>query len=68
MDRTSSSCDASSKASAETAGLEKRTCPLVFMSASGCRASENLNISNENEFFPPYKADNFCDAEQVPIF
>ena len=36
------------------------------MSASGCRASENFDISSENYFFPIY-VDNFCDAGQVPI-
>ena len=30
------------------AGLENSTCPLVFTSASGCRASENFDISCEN--------------------
>ena len=29
-------------------GLEKSTSPLVFTSASGCRASENFDISSEN--------------------
>ena len=29
------------------AGLENSTCPLVFTSASGCRASENFDISSE---------------------
>ena len=28
-------------------GLENSTRPLVFTSASGCRASENFDISNE---------------------
>ena len=37
------------------------------MSASGCRASENFAVSNENQFFPIY-FDSFCDAGQVPIF
>ena len=31
-----------------TAGLKNSTRPLVFMSASGCRASENFDISSEN--------------------
>ena len=48
------------------AGLENSTRPLVFTSASGCRASENFDISSENYFFPIY-ANNFCDAGQVPI-
>ena len=30
------------------AGLENSTRPLVFTSASGCRASENFDISSEN--------------------
>ena len=29
-------------------GLENSTRPLVFTSASGCRASENFDISGEN--------------------
>ena len=29
-------------------GLENSTRPLVFTSASGCRASENFDISSEN--------------------
>ena len=29
-------------------GLENCTRPLVFTSASGCRASENFDISSEN--------------------
>ena len=45
---------------------QKSTCPLVFTSASGCRASENFDISSENQFFPIY-ANNICDAGQVPI-
>ena len=36
------------------------------MSSSGCRASENFDISSENYFFPIYVY-NFCDAGQVPI-
>ena len=48
-------------------GLENSTRPLVFTSASGCRASENFDISSENQFFPIY-ANSFCDAGQVPIF
>ena len=30
------------------AGLENSTCPLIFTSASGCRASEKFDISGEN--------------------
>ena len=48
-------------------GLENSTRPLVFTSASGCRASEYFDISSENEIFPMY-ANKFCDAGQVPIF
>ena len=33
-------------------GLENSTRPLVFTSASGCRASENFDISSEIYFFP----------------
>ena len=29
-------------------GLENSTCPLIFTSASGCRASENVDISSQN--------------------
>ena len=35
-------------------GLENSTRPLVFTSASGCKASENFDISSENYFFPIY--------------
>ena len=49
------------------AGLENSTRPLVFMSTSGCRASENFDIFSENYFFPIY-VNIFCDAGQVPIF
>ena len=48
-------------------GLENNTRSLVFTSASGCRASENSDISSENYFFPIY-ANIFGDAGQVPIF
>ena len=41
--------------------LENSTRPLIFTSTSGCRASENFDISNENQFFSLY------DAGQVPI-
>ena len=34
------------------AGLENSTRPRVFTSASGCRASENFDISSD--FFSPY--------------
>ena len=47
-------------------GLENNTHLLVFSSASGCRASENFDISGENHFFP-ICANNICDAGQVPI-
>ena len=47
-------------------GLENSTHPHVFTSASGCRASENFDISSENQFFPIY-GNNNCDAGQVPI-
>ena len=48
------------------AGLENSTRLLVFTSASGCRASENFDISSENYIFSLY-ANKFCDAGQVPI-
>ena len=48
------------------AGLENSTRPLVFTSASGCRASENFDISGGNHIFPIY-AIIFCYAGQVPI-
>ena len=35
-------------------GLENSTRLLVFTSASGCRASENFDISSENNLFFPY--------------
>ena len=47
-------------------GLENSTRPLVFTSASGCRASENFAISSENYFFP-HICHYFCDAGQVSI-
>ena len=47
-------------------GLENCTRPLVFTSASGCRASEYFDIPSENYFFPIY-ANNFSDAGHVPI-
>ena len=31
------------------AGLKNNTCPLLFTSASGCRASENFDISSESQ-------------------
>ena len=34
-----------------SSGLENSTRPLVFTSASGCRASGNFDISSENYFF-----------------
>ena len=48
-------------------GLENSTRPLLFTSTKGCRASENFEISSENQILPIY-ANNFCDAGQVPIF
>ena len=48
------------------AGLENSSRPLVFTSASGCRASENLIFLMKFNFFPIY-AIIFCDAGQVPI-
>ena len=33
-------------------GLENSTRPLVFTSASGCKASENFDISSINYFYP----------------
>ena len=48
-------------------GLEKSTRPLVFTSASGCRASETLdNFQCRLNIFSIY-ANNICDAGQVPI-
>ena len=44
-------------------GVENSTRPLVFTS----RASENFEISSENQILPIY-ANNFCDAGQVSIF
>ena len=38
----------------EEAGFENSTPPLVFTSTSGCRASENFDISSEINFFPIY--------------
>ena len=40
------------------AGLENSTRPLIFTTASGCRASENFDISSEKYFFPIH-ANNF---------
>ena len=48
------------------AGLENSTRPLVFTSASGCRASENFDISSIN-LEKSICANNFWDAGQVPI-
>ena len=36
----------------EESGLENSTRRLIFTSASGCRASENFDISSENQIFP----------------
>ena len=47
-------------------GLQNSTRPLIFTSASGCRARESFDISSENQIFPIY-TNNICDAGQVPI-
>ena len=39
---------ADDKSCTSQAGLENSTCTLVFTSSSGCRASENFDISIEN--------------------
>ena len=39
---------------AHLSGFENSTRLLEFTSASGCRASENFDISSKNEFFPKY--------------
>ena len=52
--------------SVDPAGLENSTCPLIFMSASGYRASEKFDVSQENSF-SPYMPIFFCEAGQVPI-
>ena len=56
----------SSSMGEQSSGLENSTHPLIFTSALGCRASENFDISSENQFFPIY-GNNICDAGQVPI-
>ena len=48
-------------------GLGNSTRLLVFMNVSGCRASENFDISSENQFVPIY-ANNICDAVQTVYF
>ena len=48
-------------------GLENSTRPLVFTSASGCRAVKNLIFPVNINFIPIYRQ-YFCDAGQVPIF
>ena len=48
------------------ARLENNTRQLIFTNASGYRASENFDISTENQIFSHY-ANTFCDAGQVPI-
>ena len=48
------------------AGLENCTRPLVFTSASGCRASEILIFLEKIIFFPCTPI-FFCDTGQVPI-
>ena len=40
--------------SQDAPGLEKSTCPLVFTSASGCRASETLDDFQCKLTFFPY--------------
>ena len=50
-----------------TSGLENSTRPLVLTSTKGCRASENFEVSSENQILPIY-ANIFCDAGQVSIF
>ena len=50
-------------------GLENSTHPHVFTSHSGCRASENLDISlnlMKIKYFPIY-SNSFCDAGQALI-
>ena len=47
-------------------GLENSTLPLVFTSTSGCRASENFDITSEN-IKKSHVANIFCDAGQVLI-
>ena len=48
-----------------SAELKNSTRPLVFTSASGCRASEKFDIPSEN--YPPIFANTLCDAVQVPL-
>ena len=47
-------------------GLENSTRPLVFTSASGCRASKKNDISSENLIFS-HICQYFRDAGQVLI-
>ena len=47
-------------------GLENSTRPLVFTSATGCRASENFDSSCENYIFS-HRCQYNCDAGQVLI-
>ena len=63
----SSSADNISRQLMVVTGLENSTRPLVFTSASDCRASENFDISSENKIFTIY-AYIFHNAGQVPIF
>ena len=51
-----------------SSGIENSTCLLVFTSASGCRASENFDIPNENFIFSNI-CQKFCDAgQELEIF
>ena len=51
LDKQRISAKSSKKQLKSNAGLENSTRPLVFTSASGCRASENFDISSENYIF-----------------
>ena len=44
----------------------KSTRPLIFTSASGCKASEKFIFLVKIKFFPIY-ANSFCNAGQVPV-
>ena len=48
-------------------GLENSTRPLVFTSASGCKASKNFDISSKNHL-SPYIANPFCNAGLILIY
>ena len=41
-------------------------CPLIFTSASDCKASGNFDISSEKYIIPLYD-NKFCNAGQVSI-